>query len=101
MNNSITESRLLIQTALEAEPRKHDPGVIEVRYRPSGENATREHPKGGFSFAPIKRNGDATLYPPIIWMSDIVMAKFRSLGHGVHTPSYPPTLAVTEHHSFE
>ncbi|CAZ84548.1 unnamed protein product [Tuber melanosporum] len=83
MTNSIADARLFVQTILEAEPWKHDPGVIELKWRPLEEDETREHAKRGLSFAVMKHNGEITPHPPILRALDIAAAKLRSQGHEV------------------
>ncbi|PWW74470.1 hypothetical protein C7212DRAFT_210137, partial [Tuber magnatum] len=41
VTNPIADAQLFVQTVLEADSRKHDPGEIELRWRPSKEE-TRE-----------------------------------------------------------
>ncbi|RPA89913.1 amidase signature enzyme [Choiromyces venosus 120613-1] len=81
MTNSIADARLFMQTVLEAEPWKNDPGVSELKWRPAEEDETREQAKSGLSFAVMKNDGEVTPHPPILQGLDITVAKLRAQGH--------------------
>ncbi|KAG0137617.1 amidase signature domain-containing protein [Tuber indicum] len=79
MTNSIADARLFVQTILEAEPWKHDPGVIELKWRPLEEDETREHAKRGLSFAVIEWT------PPSHKVANSMLLEALSADGGAHT----------------